>query len=205
MIRKLVFGLMLVALVMAGCTAPITQIPGATAQATVFLPVVEGSGKATAYPVAPEAPAAPTGYPGPEVAVPDNPSSPYPKPEGATAPFPEMPEGAALMFGRFGGIAGLNERWVVFEDGRVVDIAGTETKVDPAAIAMAIQLIRVAGFENFETMYGDNSGADKIVTQLAIQLDGKVKPVTVFDGATNIPQGWDAALAQIKALLGLQY
>lgn len=203
MLQKYIIVLLLVVFI-AGCTAPVqnTQSTAGPVQATAFLPVVEGAGKGTAYPVVPVEVVLPTAYPGADVVVSAN---PYPQPEGETAANPEVPEGAALLFARSGGIAGLNERWVVYGDGRIVDVNGAETKVDPAAVTAVLQIIQASGFEAFQGQYGDNSGADKIATTLAVRMNGAVKAVTHYDGAENVPVAMDAILAQVKALLGLQY
>ncbi|MFM8321755.1 MAG: hypothetical protein ACKOC5_12650 [Chloroflexota bacterium] len=120
----------------------------------------------------------------------------------AATPEPELPAGAVILFQRSGGIAGVDEAWTVYADGRVIDRSGKATQADPASIAAMVGVVRSAGFFQMQTQYGDSPSPDAYTYILTVRDGDQVHSVTTFDGADNVPPELTLILSQIQSLLG---
>ena len=107
-----------------------------------------------------------------------------------------------LVFRRGGGIAGVDESWTMYGDGRVVDASGTETNVDDAAVAALVEQARSAGF--FEQQLSPpkmSSCRDCFTYQLTISAAEQKNSISFEDAQDGVPDSiWDLAAA-VQALV----
>jgi hypothetical protein len=125
-----------------------------------------------------------------------------PAPESEGQPEAELPESAVILFHREGGIAGVSEEWTVFADGRVVDAAGNEFQLEPAAVTAMLATIQATGF-----MELDNSQApvelccDRFVYTLTVRLDDRTHSMTMVDGQENVAPALEEAINTVQSAI----
>ena len=131
----------------------------------------------------------------------------YPEPGKAPAPespHGEMPTGAVIYYSRSGGIAGVDEQYTVYPDGRVEVNNGNSLVVAPEAVSALLTGLELAGI--FSTPgYTSPPGAcaDCFNYTLIVSKDGQTYTAVVQDGDIEVPQGVQEALRLVIELLGL--
>lgn len=134
-----------------------------------------------------------------------------PTPGGAKGtPVPmkiPLPEGSPLIvFRRSGGLMGVSESWVIYEDGRVVyqeEIKGESAagEIDTQEVAQLLALIEETGFFSFSDSYmPQNICCDRFSYEITLFQDGQSKRVTTMDGA-EAPEGLWTIIGELNKLL----
>ena len=134
-----------------------------------------------------------------------------PTPGGAKGtPVPmkiPLPEGNPLIvFRRSGGLAGVSESWVIYEDGRVVyqeEIKGESAtgEIHVQELAGLLGLIEERGFFSFSDSYmPQNICCDRFSYEITVLKDGQSKTVTAIDGA-EAPEGLWSIMGELNRLL----
>ncbi len=134
-----------------------------------------------------------------------------PTPGGAKGtPVPmkiPLPEGSPLIvFRRSGGLMGVSESWVIYEDGRVVyqeEIKGESAagEIDTQEVAQLLALIEETGFFSFSDSYmPQNICCDRFSYEITLFQDGPSKRVTTMDGA-EAPEGLWTIIGELNKLL----
>lgn len=140
------------------------------------------------------------------------------RPSGATRPrgdaAPSAPDAASLAKSLFilqesGGIAGLNRQTIVHLYGRPIrpgegmtDARETrEARVAGPVIRMVEKVVRDSGFMDLDARYAATRPiADGMARTIRVQLGGRVKTVTVEDGATS-PKAFDDTWQAIQTAI----
>ena len=128
-------------------------------------------------------------------------SSPLP-----TAEWSMSGNGAMMIFERSGGIAGIQETWHFYGDGRVVREErrkGTREHVSLSADAVndAVRRIVEGGFMGLAEEYMPaNPCCDRFTYRLTVVYEGTAKTVTTMDGAEQ-PPALAGALGIVNDLL----
>ena len=134
-----------------------------------------------------------------------------PTPGGARGtPVPmkvPLPEGSPLIvFRRSGGLMGVSESWVIYEDGRVAyqeEIKGESAtgEIEAQELAGLLGLIEERGFFSSSDSYmPQNICCDRFSYELTIFKDGQSKRVTTMDGA-EAPEGLWTIIGELNKLL----
>jgi len=116
-------------------------------------------------------------------------------------------EDAMMVFERSGGLAGVQEVWRFYEDGRVVKTerrgnATVEAQLSPDLVKDAVQRIVEEGFMDLADEYMPaNRCYDRFTYRLTIAHAGTVKTVTTMDGA-EWPPALVRALEVVNSLIG---
>ena len=117
------------------------------------------------------------------------------KPTGGSAAA--MPLGAVIVYRRSGGIAGVSEEWVVYDDGRLTAVSGEEWRVAPEQVAQL-----VAGFEElgFFGLDGDyvprDTCCDRFAYELTVRSADRVHTIAALDATPDTPdEVWEALRA----------
>ena len=129
-------------------------------------------------------------------------TSPLPQPtstptpgEGSTAVSAESPaaEGIALVYARSGGLAGVSERWVIYDDGRVVTGDGQEAYVMAKAVTQFVRDAEKLGFFEMASRYmSKNTCCDRFTYEIMIRSADRTNTVVTLDATPNAPQAlWD--------------
>jgi hypothetical protein len=121
---------------------------------------------------------------------------------GQSASDEELAEDIVIKFTRSGGFAGLDETFLIYEDGRIVGANGEERHVTSEQIASVLQQIEAAGFFNLAESYlPRDSCCDRFIYQITVQKDSQTSTVITIDGAEDQPEGLTMTLAVITMLL----
>ncbi len=126
-----------------------------------------------------------------------------PAAQGGIATAVPMAADAVLRFQRSGGLAGTNESWVLYQDGRLVDPQGNERQLGQAGVNTVMQAVDAAGFFNLNSQYGTAPGSDAYTYTITIQRNGQVHSVTTFDNAIGTPPALTTLLNTLQVFLGL--
>lgn len=133
-------------------------------------------------------------------------TAPLPKPTNmpGNGPRPEVtvPPGAIIVFQRSGGIAGLDENWIIYSEGRLVSAEGKEWQVDPREIAILASGIEELGFLDLRDSYLEwNSCCDRFSYTLTLKTAGSKKTVTWIDANPEIPVNLLAIQERIQGFI----
>jgi len=134
-----------------------------------------------------------------------------PTPVGTkSTPLPgETPvsEGSPLIvFRRSGGLMGVSESWVIYEDGRVAfqeEMKGESAtgEVEAQDLAGLLGLIEETSFFSFGDSYmPQNICCDRFSYEITLFQDGQSKRVTTMDGA-EAPEGLWTIIGELNKLL----
>ena len=102
---------------------------------------------------------------------------------------------------RTGGLAGVDEVWTIYGDGRVVYSGrGTGQSKQLSADEMAALTVTLrANFAALDESYNPkNTCCDRFVYEITITLDGQTKAVHTVDGAPNEPPALTKTLAALQ-------
>ena len=111
-------------------------------------------------------------------------------------------DGAVITFHLGGGLAGVDQTWTIYPDGRVVYPKGEEQNLDAAQVATLLDDIETMGFFEMKDTYGQFTKCNDCFTYtLTVSSGGKVKTVTTTEGAKDSPPELIQILAKINALV----
>lgn len=111
-----------------------------------------------------------------------------------------------IVFRRSGGLMGISESWVVYEDGQVAYQEETKGesaagKIEAQELAALLALMEEKGFFSFADSYiPQNICCDRFSYGIAVFKDGQSKSVTTMDGA-EAPEGLWAIIGELNGLL----
>ncbi len=121
------------------------------------------------------------------------------------SPLPPSPTGVILQYQRAGGIAGLDETWVIEASGRVTHTgrgAGTDGQLTPDQVAQLIGALRAANPATLAASYiPKNTCCDRFTHTLTITLEGVTKTVTTLDAAPDEPPALTNLMSTLNDLL----
>ncbi len=137
------------------------------------------------------------------------PSSGSAEPQPESGVFNEDPGKAAALgddvvirFEQSGGFAGIEQKWSIYADGRVVGPGGRQGAVGLEEIEKLLETIMGAGFFQMEASYVPlNSCCDRFSYAITVQHDGIAKTVQTIDAAPKQPAQLNEVIDAISALL----
>ncbi len=121
-----------------------------------------------------------------------------PVPQDGTAPQEEkpidMPSGAVIVFKRSGGLAGVDETWVIYPDGRIVGADGTAFQAPAEAVDDLLTNLEELNLKNLAGDYTPlNPCCDRFFYELSIDIKGLKLLIKTADGASGVPEAvWQA-------------
>jgi hypothetical protein len=152
--------------------------------------------------------------PVPATSAPPEPASPTPTPIPrllATAIAATVTPGAsgdgqdlqpALVIRRTGGLAGVDEEWVIFSDGSVTLPDGRRLQVDAEAVAGLLTQITASGlFDSSGAVGGLSNCRDCFNYQITTSFNGQTTTIQVQPESSEIPKELQIAIASIDAFL----
>lgn len=123
----------------------------------------------------------------------------YPGPD---ARMGGLPEGATIVFRRSGGIAGLDEEWAIYRDGRITSEDGDVWQVPPGKVEALVKQIDEAGFFELDGNYLPlDTCCDRFTYQVSVNMGEEANKVTTIDAAPNVPPELWQVIEEINALL----
>ena len=113
----------------------------------------------------------------------------------------EVAGDVAVIYHRSGGIAGVDEQWIIYTDGGIESPDGRR-QVGPQQVQELLDTIKAAGFFDLDDSYLPmNTCCDRFIYDITVQLDGQVKTVNTIDASPTQPDQLTTALDAIEALL----
>ncbi len=129
--------------------------------------------------------------------------TPVPGEEATPGKGSEEGKGLLLVYERSGGIAGVQQVYEIYADGRIVakddrQGANTTMQVDAESVKELVMAIERAGFFELKGSYLPlNKCCDRMTHRITIYRNGEAKTVTTMDGVENPPE----TLVQVQAAL----
>ena len=117
-------------------------------------------------------------------------------------PAQDLPDGAVIRYRRSGGIAGLDETFTIFTDGRITSAGGKEWHVSPQDVQGLLKEIEQAGMLQVEQSGPDIVPCcDRMSYTLLVSLDGKTYTAQTYDGAVDQPEAIQKAIDAMNSFL----
>ncbi len=111
-------------------------------------------------------------------------------PSPLTTP-PGALQGISVTYRRSGGLAGTDDTWQIFADGKVMhqgQIAGTPPQLTEAQMTELTAAIRAANFMSLADSYvPQNTCCDRYLYEITVTLDGQSKTVQTIDASPTAP------------------
>lgn len=119
----------------------------------------------------------------------------------------EVPADGAIVLRREGGIAGIQEQWTVYQDGRVVDLEGNEFQVPTELVDSLTVTAESAGFfELPDSFIPENPCCDRFTIWLGVRRGENVHVVTAVEGTEEVPPAFwqlvDTVQVALDAVVG---
>lgn len=111
---------------------------------------------------------------------------------------------AVIIYERYGGLAGIFERWAIYLDGRVMTSDGHEWQLEPKQVEQLLSDIEALGFFELDDAYiPDNTCCDRLTHKLTVRRGDRVHTVTTMDAAPNAPQAlWQSIDIMGRLIIG---
>lgn len=110
----------------------------------------------------------------------------------------EISDGRVIIYQREGGIAGLSEKWIIYDDGTLIDPDGVQRQVDPQQAQTIIGMANIMSFN--ESYVPLDNCCDRMTYTITFHVDGETKRVTTTDGAQQ-PEELTAVFNALGQLL----
>jgi hypothetical protein len=111
-------------------------------------------------------------------------------------------DGAVIIFRRSGGIAGVDEPWKIYPDGRIEGPDNQQQQVEPAKVQALLEMIQNAGFFELDNSYlARNNCCDRFTYEITVQLEDKIKTVTAGEASPAQPEQLSKVIGAINELL----
>jgi hypothetical protein len=115
---------------------------------------------------------------------------------------PQASPGALIVLQRSGGLAGTQEEWTIYPDGRIVDSTGKEAQTTPEQVAALLSQIDSLGFFELDESYVPrDTCCDRFTYVLTVQADGKTHSVTALEAEPSVPQAFWQAVQAVDQLI----
>ena len=111
--------------------------------------------------------------------------------------------GWTLIYNRSGGLAGMNQTWTLYSDGRMLDDQDQPVKVSSDRISALVAEINQVDFFSYSDDYGKSSTCnDCFTTKLSFTKDGQTKTILIVeDGSTQIPNQLQTLVQNMSEIL----
>ena len=111
-----------------------------------------------------------------------------------------------IIFRRSGGLRGVSESWVIYEDGQVVyqeeiKRESATGEIEAQELAGLLALVEETGFFSFSDSYmPQNTCCDRFSYEITVIKNGQGKMVTTMQGA-EAPEGLWSIIGELNELL----
>ena len=113
-----------------------------------------------------------------------------------------VPEDSRLIYRRAGGLAGLDEEWTIYLDGRVQKPDGTVQEVNSVRARELFENVLQDGFFDLADSYGSaDTCCDRLIHTITVVMDDQTKTVSTIDEAPSQPETLTSLLKGIYSIL----
>jgi hypothetical protein len=131
--------------------------------------------------------------------------APLASPSVSPLTSPLMPGEALIVYHRSGGIAGLDETWLIYPDGRVQyqgGLAGQAKQLTANQLNRLIEQVRASNFFQLKDSYVPaDTCCDRFLYEITVSLDGRVKTVRTLQAEPDVPATLGNLPADINSIL----
>ena len=115
---------------------------------------------------------------------------------------PTLASNTAVIFKRSGGIAGLNEAWTIFTDGRVETNSPTQPNLSAEEVAQLLENLASSGFFELNSSYlPEDTCCDRFLYELTAVQDNTIHTVKTIEATPDMPEALQQALRLVQAAL----
>ena len=118
------------------------------------------------------------------------------------APTTTFAPDTAVIFKRSGGIAGVNETWVVFTDGAVETNSTTQPELSAAAVEQLLRSLESSGYFELENSYlPEDTCCDRFLYEITAVQNSTYHTVTTLEATPDMPEALQQSLRLIQTAL----
>jgi hypothetical protein len=131
--------------------------------------------------------------------------------QGTPSGNPNQPTGSksqssstdpVIVYHRSGGIAGLNQTWTIYADGRVITPKNEVISLDAAKVSALLASLQSAGVLDSKGSSGPmNVCPDCMTYEITLTQGGKTVRLVTTDGAQNVPESTSLAFQKVGELI----
>ncbi|MBK8901146.1 MAG: hypothetical protein IPM53_08185 [Anaerolineaceae bacterium] len=108
----------------------------------------------------------------------------------------------AVVFKRSGGLAGLNEQWTIFTNGRVETNTTITPQLSAEQVSQLLSSLESAGFFALDNTYlPDDTCCDRYLYEITAVQDTTFHRVTTLENTPDMPEALQQTLRLIQNLL----
>ena len=126
------------------------------------------------------------------------------EPEATALPAPTatfVPD-TAVIFKRSGGIAGVNEAWTIYTNGRVDTNSTIQPQLTAEEVAQLLNSLESSGFFELENSYlPDDTCCDRFLFEITAVQNSEFHTVKTLEATPDMPEALQQALRLVQALL----
>lgn len=118
-------------------------------------------------------------------------------------PVPQPPKSQPVVeFGQSGGIAGIQENWTIYDDGRILQDGQLVVEIDPEEVAALQQELVDLGLKEVAGDYvpADNC-CDRFLYTINVYEGQNFYEITALDGTPDTPEQIWEAISLIRSVL----
>ncbi|MCP4418744.1 MAG: hypothetical protein GY805_19170 [Chloroflexi bacterium] len=118
------------------------------------------------------------------------------------APTATFAPNTAVIYKRSGGIAGLNEEWIIFTDGRIQTNTATKPQLSTEQVSQLLNSLETAGFFALDAAYlPEDSCCDRFLYEITAVNNTAYHSVTTIDFTPDMPEALQQSLHLIQITL----
>lgn len=115
------------------------------------------------------------------------------------APTATYETNTAVIFKRTGGMAGLNEEWIIFTDGRVQTNTNIQPQLSPEDVSQLLSSLDSAGFFSLNGSYlPEDTCCDRFFYEITAVQDTTFHTTTTLESTPDMPETLQQSLRLIQ-------
>lgn len=119
-----------------------------------------------------------------------------------TAPTATFAPDTAVIFKRSGGIAGVNEGWVIFTDGRIETNTGINPQLSAEQVSQLLTSLESVGFFELDDTYlPEDTCCDRYLYAVTAVQGTRFHTVTTLENTPDMPESLQQTLRLIQNTL----
>ena len=124
------------------------------------------------------------------------------RPTLVSTPTETFAPDTAVIFKRTGGVAGLDETWTIFTDGRIETNSTTQPQLTADEVSQLLNSLESLGFFELNSSYlPEDTCCDRFFYEITAVQDSKFHTVTTLQDTPDMPESLQQSLRLIQTAL----
>lgn len=124
------------------------------------------------------------------------------EPTSTVTSTPTVSPNTAVVFKRSGGLAGLNEQWTIFANGRVETNTATQPQLSAEDVSQLLSSLATTGFFELDNTYlPEDTCCDRFLYEITAVQETTFHSVTTLENTPDMPEALQQSLRLIQNLL----